>query len=83
MDAFQDKVVIVTGGASGIGRALCVELARRGAQVVAADLNAAGAAQVAAELVALRRLHGELPVVSGAALLAFRRTPSAHSSERG
>jgi len=52
MDAFQDKVVIVTGGASGIGRALCVELARRGAQVVAADLNAAGASQVAAAIVA-------------------------------
>jgi len=49
MDTFRDKVAIVTGGASGIGRALCGELARRGARVVVADLNAAGAAEVAAE----------------------------------
>lgn len=52
MGAFRDKVVIVTGGASGIGRALCLELAARGARVVVADLNAAGALQVAAEIAA-------------------------------
>ena len=39
MSAFQGKVAIVTGGASGIGRALCEELARRGAIVVALDIN--------------------------------------------
>lgn len=36
---FANKVAIVTGGASGIGRALCTELARRGAIVIVADLN--------------------------------------------
>ena len=48
--SFREKVAIVTGGASGIGRALCGELARRGARVVVADLDAAGAADVAAEI---------------------------------
>ncbi|AZB42308.1 SDR family oxidoreductase [Bacillus sp. FJAT-42376] len=33
------KVAIVTGGASGIGRALCLELSRQGAAVIIADIN--------------------------------------------
>ncbi len=45
----HDKVVVVTGGASGIGRALCERFAREGARgVVVADLDEAGARQVAA-----------------------------------
>jgi NAD(P)-dependent dehydrogenase (short-subunit alcohol dehydrogenase family) len=40
MGFFTEKVVIVTGGASGIGRAVSEELARRGARVTLADLNA-------------------------------------------
>jgi NAD(P)-dependent dehydrogenase (short-subunit alcohol dehydrogenase family) len=44
------KVAIVTGGASGIGRALCLELARRGARVIVADIDGAGARQVAAAI---------------------------------
>lgn len=49
-DAFRDKVVIVTGGASGIGRAVCQELGRRGAKVVAADIHLEGADQVVAAI---------------------------------
>jgi rhamnulose-1-phosphate aldolase/alcohol dehydrogenase len=44
------RVALVTGGASGIGRAACRLLAARGAHVVAADLNLAGAEEVADEL---------------------------------
>ena len=33
-DAFQDKVIIVTGGGSGIGRCTAHELSALGAQVV-------------------------------------------------
>jgi len=47
-DGFKDKVAIVTGGASGIGQAVCEELGRRGAIVVVADLNSERADQVAA-----------------------------------
>ena len=41
MSAFREKVAIVTGGAAGIGRALCEELARRGSVVSVADLDGA------------------------------------------
>ena len=40
MNIFADKTAIITGGASGIGRALGEELARRGARVILADVNA-------------------------------------------
>lgn len=35
----EDKTVVVTGGASGIGKAISEELSRNGANVVVADLN--------------------------------------------
>jgi NAD(P)-dependent dehydrogenase (short-subunit alcohol dehydrogenase family) len=44
------RVCVVTGGASGIGAALCRALAARGAQVVASDLDGPGAEAVAREI---------------------------------
>jgi NAD(P)-dependent dehydrogenase (short-subunit alcohol dehydrogenase family) len=49
---FSDKIAIVTGGGSGIGRALCTELGRRGAAVLVADLDRNRAEKVAAQIVA-------------------------------
>ena len=46
------RVAIVTGGASGLGRALCHELARDGVLVVVADLNEAAAHETVAALIA-------------------------------
>jgi NAD(P)-dependent dehydrogenase (short-subunit alcohol dehydrogenase family) len=50
MDPFQNKIAIVTGGASGIGCALCEGLAGRGALVIVADVNRAGGKGVAAAI---------------------------------
>ena len=44
---YQHKVVLVTGAASGIGRALAVAMAARGARVIAADIDGDGAAETA------------------------------------
>lgn len=42
-----DKVVVVTGGASGIGQAICTCLAAHGSKVVLADINEKRAQEVA------------------------------------
>ena len=47
MDDFKDKVAMVTGGASGIGRELCRQLGGHGATVIVADINREGAEEVA------------------------------------
>ena len=39
MQKFKDKVVIVTGAGSGIGRATAISFAKEGAKVVASDIN--------------------------------------------
>lgn len=46
----NDKVAVVTGGAHGIGRAICDDLAANGAKVAIVDIDIDGAQQAAAEL---------------------------------
>jgi butyryl-CoA dehydrogenase len=48
MKEFRDRVAAITGAASGIGAALGVELARRGAHVALSDVDAEGLAVTAA-----------------------------------
>ncbi|GAB4364821.1 MAG: L-iditol 2-dehydrogenase [Spirochaetales bacterium] len=46
----KDKVAIVTGGGSGIGRGISIRYGAEGAKVVVADLNLANAQKVAEEI---------------------------------
>src|SRR6516162_4204254 len=43
------KTALITGGASGIGRAIVLSFARHGARVICADINQEKAAEVAKE----------------------------------
>jgi len=54
MNRPANRVALVTGGAAGIGRALCEKLAAEGIFVVVSDINFAGAQEVAA---AIRERH--------------------------
>jgi rhamnulose-1-phosphate aldolase/alcohol dehydrogenase len=58
----EGRIALVTGGASGIGRATARSLAERGAHVVVADLNEAGAQEVADEIVDACGLRRAVPV---------------------
>ena len=49
---FENKVAIVTGSGGGIGQAYAEALAREGAAVVVADINAEAAQGVAKQIVA-------------------------------
>ena len=49
-ERFADRVAVVTGGASGIGAATATLLAREGAAVIVADVDAEAASAIVAEL---------------------------------
>lgn len=57
----QNKTVIVTGGASGIGRAICELFAAEGARLTIADIDAEGGAQT---LASVRAAGGEAQFVA-------------------
>ena len=69
MSDFKDKVVIVTGGAKGIGGGISRAFAQEGAQVLCADVDEDAGAQLADE-------SGEM-----AGTIRFQRADVAHGSE--
>ncbi|MCX2982215.1 SDR family NAD(P)-dependent oxidoreductase [Halieaceae bacterium IMCC14734] len=52
MQDFTDKVAVITGGASGVGRSLAFALGRRGAKIVVGDVDRNALTTVAADLAA-------------------------------
>ncbi|WP_181773474.1 SDR family NAD(P)-dependent oxidoreductase [Amycolatopsis pittospori] len=72
MKSFTDKVAVVTGAGSGIGRALAVELAGRGAKLAVSDVDAVRVAETVAlcEKAGATAKAYELDVADRAAVLA-------------
>ena len=66
MQDFQDKVAVVTGGASGIGRSIVKELLAAGAKVVIADVEQGALDRVLAEFEGAGDLRGVVTDVSSA-----------------
>ncbi|CAB1367666.1 SDR family NAD(P)-dependent oxidoreductase [Denitratisoma oestradiolicum] len=59
---FDNKVVLITGAASGMARATALRMGREGAKVFCADINAAGAEETAA---AIRAAGGQAQAAAG------------------
>jgi len=80
MSGFDGKVAVVTGAASGIGRALALELARRGARLALSDVDVVGLASTAEEATGLgAAVHAEqLDVGDRAAFAAYAAAVAAH-----
>jgi NADP-dependent 3-hydroxy acid dehydrogenase YdfG len=68
------KLVVITGAGSGIGRALALNLARRGARLALSDLDAAGLAETVRLLPGAEVRHDLLDVRDRAAMAGYARS---------
>ena len=81
MKSFDDKVVVITGAGSGIGRALALDFARRGALLALSDVNETGLAETVAQVTAqgVRQVRSDrLDVADRTAFGAYAEEIAAH-----
>jgi NAD(P)-dependent dehydrogenase (short-subunit alcohol dehydrogenase family) len=80
MSKFTGRVAVVTGAGSGIGRALALELARRGAKLALSDIDEASARETAklAEALGAETHADQLDVSDRAAFLAYAEHVAGH-----
>ncbi|WP_375492048.1 SDR family NAD(P)-dependent oxidoreductase [uncultured Jatrophihabitans sp.] len=73
MTELKNKVVVITGAGSGIGRALAQDFARSGAKLALSDVDATGLAQTVKQvrLIGAPVHHTSLDVTDRAAVLAY------------
>jgi NADP-dependent 3-hydroxy acid dehydrogenase YdfG len=79
--SLDDKVVVITGAASGIGRALAVEVAGRGARVAVSDIDELGLAETVdlVKAAGAREVRSDrLDVADRAAFAAYAETVAEH-----
>ncbi|TAM90886.1 MAG: SDR family NAD(P)-dependent oxidoreductase, partial [Jatrophihabitans sp.] len=79
MTDIHDKVAVVTGAGSGIGRQVAYQLARRGAHLALSDVDAAGLAETTrhARVIGARVHEQVLDVTDRAAVFAYADTVAA------
>ncbi len=80
MNEFKGKVAVITGAGSGIGRALAINLATRGAQLALSDVDIDGLAETVcqAEELGANVKSDRLNVVEREAVLAYADAVVAH-----
>ena len=81
MKTLDDKVVVITGAGSGIGRALAVDVASRGALVAISDVDESGLAETVdlVKAAGAREVHADrLDVADRAAFTAYAAAVAEH-----
>ena len=80
MSSFEGKVAVITGAGSGIGRALALNLAEKGAQLALSDIDTDGLAETVrhAQALGANVKSDRLDVAEREAVLAYADTVVAH-----